>query len=223
MSLIVIEGLDGSGKGTQSQLLYTAMQQSGRPCRKISFPNYESPSSALVKMYLAGEFGKQADSVNAYAASTFYAVDRYASFKKDWEAEYNAGSLILADRYTTSNMVYQLTKLPRGEWEPFLAWLSDLEYQKMGLPRPDCVLYLDMPVEVSQQLLTGRYQGDSAKKDIHEANVGFLQQCRESALYAAQKFGWTVIPCAREGSPLPREEIARAVLQKLKEVGIFLC
>ena len=179
MSLIVIEGLDGSGKGTQSQLLYTAMQQSGRPCRKISFPNYESPSSALVKMYLAGEFGKQADSVNAYAASTFYAVDRYASFKKDWEPEYNAGSLILADRYTTSNMVYQLTKLPRGEWEPFLAWLSDLEYQKMGLPRPDCVLYLDMPVEVSQQLLTGRYQGDSAKKDIHEANVGFLQQCRE--------------------------------------------
>ena len=205
MSLIVLEGLDGSGKGTQASLLFSAWQQTGCACRRISFPDYESPACEPVKMYLRGEFGKDVDSVNAYAASTFYAVDRFASFKKEWGQAYQAGEWILADRYTTSNMIYQLTKLPRDQWDEFLNWLADLEYEKMQLPKPDGVYYLDMPVEVSQKLLLQRYAGDEKKKDIHEADVAFLHHCRESALYAAARFGWRVIPCANEGEPLARQ------------------
>ncbi len=221
MSLIVLEGLDGSGKGTQASLLFSAWQQTGCACRRISFPDYESPACAPVKMYLSGEFGTGVDSVNAYAASTFYAVDRFASFKKEWGKAYQAGEWILADRYTTSNMIYQLTKLPRDQWDEFLTWLADLEYEKMQLPKPDGVYYLDMPVEVSQNLLLQRYAGDETKKDIHEADVAFLHHCRESALYAAARFGWRVIPCAKDGAPLAREVIAKAVRKAMEQDGLW--
>ena len=216
MGLVVLEGLDGSGKGTQAQLLHRALENRGEPVRKVTFPDYSSPSSSLVKMYLNGEFGSDPEDVNAYAASAFYAVDRYASYKKDWGADYRQGTLILCDRYATSNLIYQLGKLPRTEWEAYLAWAQDLEYNKLGIPRPDLVVYLDMPVEVSQKLLLRRYHGDSGKKDIHESHLAFLRQCAECAAFAAQRLGWQVVPCARDGAPLPVEDIHQAVLRAVE-------
>ncbi len=175
MSLVVLEGLDGSGKGTQAKLLAQALAGRGVPLRPVTFPDYSSPSSSLVRMYLNGEFGSAPEDVNAYAASAFYAVDRFASFRKDWGGDYRQGKLILCDRYATSNMVYQMGKVPREEWDRYLAWVEDFEYQKLGIPRPDLVLYLDMPIEVSQKLLLERYHGDSGKKDIHESHLDFLR------------------------------------------------
>lgn len=212
MSLVVLEGLDGSGKGTQAKLLAEALVCRGVPLRPVTFPDYSSPSSSLVKMYLNGEFGAQPEDVNAYAASAFYAVDRFASFRKGWGGDYRQGKLILCDRYATSNMVYQMGKLPRAEWDGYLAWVEDFEYQKLGIPRPDLVLYLDMPIEVSQKLLLHRYQGDSGKKDIHESHLAFLRSCGECARYAGQRLGWKVVSCAKGGEPLPVEEIHRVVL-----------
>lgn len=212
MSLIVLEGLDGSGKGTQCKLLLQALRKRGVPCRKVDFPDYASPSSALVKMYLNGEFGGDPGAVNPYAAGTFYAVDRFASFEKSWRAAYEAGEVILADRYTTANYIYQMGKLPREQWEQYAAWVEDLEYGKLGLPRPDRVLYLEMPVEVSQELLSLRYRGDEEKKDIHEKHLDYLRLCRESADFAAGQLGWQRIDCARDGRPLSVEEIHQAVL-----------
>lgn len=210
-TLYVIEGLDGSGKATQTALLCDYLRSSGRNVRHVSFPNYDESSSALVKSYLAGEFGKSPDAVNAYAASSFYAVDRYAAYKKHWQRDYENGAVIVADRYTTSNAVYQMTKLPRGEWDAYLQWLEDYEYRLLALPAPDRVIFLDMPPEVSQRLLSGRYHGNESKKDIHEADAAFQRQCRESALYAGQRLGWRVIPCGENGQPRPAEAIARDV------------
>lgn len=213
MSLIVLEGLDGSGKGTQTALLAEALVKQGHALRQVTFPDYDSPSSALVQMYLKGEFGSNPEDVNAYAASAFYAVDRFASFRRDWKTDYDRGSVILCDRYTTSNMVYQMGKVPREEWDQYLCWMEDFEYGKLGLPRPDLVLYLDMPVEVSQKLLLQRYHGDSGKKDIHESHLEFLRSCGECARYAGEKLHWKVIPCSKEEEPLPVEEIHQAVLE----------
>lgn len=218
MSLIVLEGLDGSGKGTQTALLAEALVKQGHALRQVTFPDYDSPSSALVQMYLKGEFGSNPEDVNAYAASAFYAVDRFASFRRDWKTDYDRGSVILCDRYTTSNMVYQMGKVPRKEWDQYLCWMEDFEYGKLGLPRPDLVLYLDMPVEVSQKLLLQRYHGDSGKKDIHESHLEFLRSCGECARYAGEKLHWKVIPCSKEGEPLPVEEIHQAVLEAVMPV-----
>lgn len=216
MSLIVLEGLDGSGKGTQTALLSEALVKQGRPLRQVTFPDYDSPSSALVRMYLNGEFGSDPQDVNAYAASAFYAVDRFASFRRDWKTDYDRGSVILCDRYATSNLVYQMGKVPREEWNQYLNWVEDFEYGKLGLPKPDLVLYLDMPVEVSQKLLLQRYHGDSGKKDIHESHLEFLRSCGECARYAGERLHWKVIPCAKDGQPLPVEEIHQAVLEAVR-------
>ena len=162
---------------------------------------------ALVKMYLRGELG-QADEVNAYAASLFYTVDRYATFKKAYEADWKQGSSIIADRYTTSNMFHQCTKEPKENWDSYLNWLEDLEYEKVGLPRPTQVIYLDVEPEVSRALLSKRYEGDESKKDIHEANFAYLLRCREAALYAAEKFGWKVIACNKGSEMRSIEEIS---------------
>lgn len=193
--LIVIEGLDGSGKATQAGLLCQELSDRGYAVRKVSFPDYESNSSALVKMYLAGEFGTDPSDVNAYAASSFYAVDRCASFKKDWGKFYAEGGIIVADRYTTSNAVHQCSKLPKEQWDGYLNWLFSFEYDLMGIPEPDKVIFLRADVDVSQKLMSGRYHGDESKKDIHEKDVGYLRRSQEAAKYCAEKLGWTVVHC----------------------------
>lgn len=185
MSLIVLEGLDGSGKGTQFKLLCENLEKTGEQLCHVDFPDYKSNSSALVKMYLAGEFGDDPKSVNPYASCTFYAVDRFASYSSEWKSEYCKGKTIVANRYTCSNIVYQMSKLPKSEWETFIDWVEDLEYVKFKLPKPDKVIYLDVPIEISQKLMTGRYNGDETKKDIHENDIKFLSECRQSALFAA--------------------------------------
>lgn len=214
--LVVIEGLDGSGKSTQVALLKEYLTANGTPVRQIKLPDYDDPSSTLVKMYLGGDFGSQPEDVNVYAASSFYAVDRYASYRRHWQTDYEAGTLILADRYTTSNAVHQAVKLPEAEWKDYLQWLSDYEYQKLGIPRPDSVIFLDMPVEVSQKLMTARYGGEEGRKDVHEANVRYLHACRKAALFAAKELGWSVVTCAEGGSPLPIEQIHAEIIKKLK-------
>ena len=205
--LIVLEGLDGSGKSTQFERLDKLLDEKSVPHKSISFPDYDQPSSVLVKMYLAGEIGKSAGDVNAYAASSFYAVDRYASYKKFWEKDHKEGKLILAARYVTSNCIYQMTKLPKDKWDSYLDWLCNYEYELLELPRPDEVVFLDMPVEISQQLLSKRYDGDSGKKDIHESNVAFLKKCRDTALYSAEKLGWKVLPCSDGQKPFDIDAI----------------
>ena len=213
--LVVIDGLDGSGKSTQLARLNEYLSAAGVSYKQISFPDYAQPSSALVKMYLAGELGGSADAVNAYAASSFYAVDRYASYKRFWQADYEAGALIVAARYVTSNAIHQMAKLPPEEWDGYLAWLEDYEYRLLGLPRPDDVVFLDMPLDVAQTLLSARYEGDEKKKDIHERDSLYLRRCRQTALYAAERGGWQVIPCGQEGKPLPPEDITRALIAAL--------
>ena len=214
--LIVIDGLDGCGKSTQIDLVEKRLSNSGESVRKISFPDYESPSSALVKMYLNGEFSSDPNDVNAYAASSFYAVDRYASYMKYWKQDHLNGKMILAARYVSSNALHQMSKLDKGEWEKYLEWLYDYEYNKLGLPKADRVIFLDMPLEVSQKLLLERYSGDSAKKDIHEAHIGYLNKCREAALFACEKMGWEKVECSENGEPKALESITEAIIDKIR-------
>lgn len=212
-SLLVIEGLDGSGKATQAAELTAALARMGNRVRKISFPNYDNPSSTLVKLYLEGKIGTL-DTVNVYAASNFYSLDRYITYEQDWKRDYEDGDFVVADRYTTSNFCHQMSKLPQSEWEGYLHWLEDYEYRLLGLPRPELVLFLDMHPLASQRLLSQRYEGDESKKDLHEKNVAYLSRCRDAAHYAAKVCGWVVIPCNDENyQPYPVEEIAEAVLQ----------
>ena len=215
--LIIIEGLDGCGKSTQTALLEKYFEDNSVNFKKIKLPDYDSKSSTLVKMYLGGEFGKNADDVNAYAAGAFYAVDRFASYKLDWGKDYENGTLILADRYATSNSIYQMEKIDEDKWDEYLHWSADFEYNKIGIPKPDLVIFLDMPVDVSQKLMTSRYNGDEGKKDVHEANVDFLNNCRKSALYTAKKQGWAVVSCSDGVNPLPIEEIHNTILDFVKK------
>ena len=215
---IVFEGLDGSGKATQAKAFFDSISEKGIKAKKISFPDYNSQSSALVKMYLAGEVGSL-DEVNVYAASNFYSLDRYISYMREWKENYLGGEVIIADRYTTSNICHQMSKLPKEEWAGYIEWLEHYEYVMLGLPKPDVVVYLDMPPEASQKLMTERYKGDESKKDIHESNMKYLLKCRESALFAAEKLGWQVICCADENNdPLSIEAIAKMTLQKAEKM-----
>lgn len=212
-----MEGLDGSGKSTQTALLEDYLKSRDVNYKKIKLPDYESKSSTLVNMYLGGEFGSDANAVNPYAAGAFYAVDRFASFMLRWKNDYENGILILADRYATSNSIYQMEKLDKSQWDEYLDWSADFEYNKIGIPKPDLVIYLDMPIEISQKLMTKRYDGNEDKKDVHEANVEFLQKCRTSALYAAKKQGWKVVECSDGVNPLSIEEIHRRIKQIVDE------
>ncbi|MGM9614333.1 MAG: dTMP kinase [Oscillospiraceae bacterium] len=212
--LIVIEGLDGSGKATQAELLCEGLRKPGVKVRKVSFPDYDSDSSALVKMYLSGQFGSNPSDVNAYAASSFYAVDRYASFKRDWNDDYENG-VIVADRYTTSNAIHQCSKLPREQWDEYLDWLFDFEYQKLGIPSPTMVLYLKVDPAVSQRLMTERYIGDESKKDIHEKDVAYLKHCQEAAAHCAEKLGWKSIECTCHGEMRMIEDISKEIMIKI--------
>ena len=205
--LIVLEGLDGSGKATQAKLLEAHLKEQGFSVREITFPNYESDSSALVKMYLAGQFGQHPDDVNAYAASSFYAVDRYASYKKDWGSFYENGGIVIADRYTTSNAVHQASKEPEDRRQEFLKWLYDFEYDRLGLPRPDLTLYLDVPTDFTEQLLRHREQDTHTTADIHERNSAYLASCRRTGRAAAEYYGWTIISCTENGKMRSIEDI----------------
>ena len=196
--LIVIEGLDGSGKATQAGLLAESLTAAGTPVRRISFPDYAHKSSIPVQMYLNGEIGSL-EEVNVYAASTFYSIDRYISYQTDWSRDCKEGRLILADRYTTSNACHQMVKLPQKEWDGYLDWLADLEYTRMGLPEPGLVIYLDMDPNTSRRLLEKRYGG----------------ACRGAALYAAEHWGWKVIRCCDGSDPYPPEQIHQAVLAEV--------
>lgn len=199
MKLIVIDGVDSSGKETHTKYIYDLLSNNIDNVSKISFPDYESPSSSLVKMYLGGEFGNSPDSVNAYAASTFYAVDRYASFKKDWGKDFKTkDGIIVADRYVTSNMIHQAAKISDAcEKEKFLEWLYDLEYKKLGLPEPDLVIFLNMPVWAAMQLMENRKNKitNDDKKDIHENNIEYLEKSYNNAMSIAKKYGWTIVNC----------------------------
>ena len=217
--LIIFEGLDGSGKGTQTNLLCQALRAKGEEPMQITFPDYESDSSALVKMYLSGQFGQKPDDVNAYASSTFYAVDRFASYKTRWGDFYRRGGLVVSDRYTTSNAVHQCSKLPPMHWDGFLEWLFDFEYKKMGIPAPDAVVYLSVEVEVSQRLIAERYHGDTNKMDIQEKDIEYLARSRAAAEYCARKLGWERIVCTKEenGQRVMRsaDEIHAEVMDRL--------
>ncbi len=217
VSMIVIDGLDGSGKTTQFDIIKEKLSEK-YTVKAISFPDYANPSSSLVKMYLGGEIAPNASDINAYAASSFYAVDRYANYKMSWEKNYRDGELIFASRYVSSNAIHQMVKLPESEWDSYLGWLSDYEYGKLGLPEADIVIFLDMPVEISQKLMSGRYNGDETKKDIHEANVAYLHSCRRSALYAAKKLGWKVVECSDGENALPIESVTEKIIKVINEV-----
>lgn len=200
--LIVFEGTDGSGKSTQFARLCERVSAMGKEYQKLTFPQYSEPSSALIRMYLGGEFGEKPGDVNPYAASAFYAVDRYASLKKVWGEYYENGGLILTDRYTTSNAVHQTVKCAQQEREEFLRWLDDFEHNKLGLPRPDMVIYLDVPTEATVRLLRSRESQTNTQADIHEKDTVYLAACRECAGQAADILGWKRIRCLDESGTL---------------------
>ncbi len=219
--LIVIEGTDGSGKSTQFQLLTQRLERENRAFQKLVFPQYAEPSSALIRMYLGGEFGSKPSDVNAYAASAFYAVDRYASFKKVWGDWYDNGGLILSDRYTTSNAVHQASKEPEDRQGAFLQWLYDFEYTKLGLPAPDLVIYLDVPTDFTEAMMRRREADTHTSADIHEQDMQYLATCRRTGRKAAEFYNWTLISCVRDGQMRSiediHEEIYRHVAERLEE------
>ena len=214
--LIVIEGTDGSGKSTQFKLLTQRLTREGRDFRQIVFPQYSEPSSALIRMYLGGEFGQRPGDVNAYAASAFYAVDRYASFKKVWGNYYNGGGLVISDRYTTSNAVHQASKEPPENRQRFLKWLYEFEYDHLGIPRPDLTLYLDVPTDFTEKLLRAREQDTHTKADIHEKDTQYLATCRRMGAFAADYYGWTVISCVRDGKMRSMEDIHEEIYRHVR-------
>ena len=211
--LIVFEGTDGSGKATQTAMLCQRLEREGIPYRTLTFPRYGKPSAAMVEEYLQGNLGKKPSDVNAYAASMFYAMDRYASYKQDWRDFFEAGGLIVADRYTTSNAVHQASKLPEDERKVFLDWLFDLEYRLLELPAPDLVFYLDMPTEVTEKLMRRREQAEGSCADIHEKDAAYLRACRDNARAIANDCGWRVVNCARDGEPRSVEDIHGEVFE----------
>ena len=215
--LIVLEGIDGSGKSSQYKRLCERMENDAIAYNHIVFPRYNKESSALIRMYLAGDFGAHPDDVNPYAASSFYAVDRYASYKTKWGSFYEAGGIVIADRYTTSNAVHQCSKLPPEQWDDFLRWAFDYEYRLLGLPAPDAVVYLQVDPAVSQKLMTGRYHGDESRKDVHEKDIEYLARSRRAAEYCAAHLGWATVHCTENGAMRTIEEIqaeVRALAEK---------
>ena len=209
--LIVIEGTDGSGKSTQFRLLTQRLENENIAFQKLVFPQYSEPSSALIRMYLGGEFGSKPTDVNAYAASTFYAVDRYASYKKVWGNWYEQGGLVVSDRYTTSNSVHQASKEPADRQPAFLKWLYELEYDRLGLPKPDLVIYLDVPTNFTEQMMRRREADTNTTADIHEQDLDYLATCRRTGRAAAEYYGWTVIQCVRDGRMRSIEDIHQEI------------
>ncbi len=203
--LIVLEGTDASGKSTQFQKLCEALDGKGIAYRTLTFPRYQEDSSLFLRMYLKGEFGDKPDDVSAYTASTFFALDRYVSYKKDWQEYYENGGLILADRYTTSNAVHQASKLEGEERDRYLDWMFDYEYRIMELPAPDEVWFLDMPTEAVEDLLIHR---TGKTMDIHEKDLPYLKRCYDTATVLANRFGWHRIRCVKDGKIRSIEDIS---------------
>ncbi|SHI02262.1 dTMP kinase [Clostridium grantii] len=219
--LIIIEATDGAGKKTQSDKLYNRLRKEGHNIKKIEFPNYNSKSSELVKMYLNGDFGDKPGDVNAYVASTFYAADRFASYKKEWKEFYENGGIILADRYTTANMVHQASKMDaKEEKDKFLKWLWDFEFIKFGLPVPDCVFFLNMPPEHANKLMKNRKNkiNGQEEKDIHEKDKGYLIKSYETACYVANKYNWVKIDCISNNKINTIEKIHEQIYREIKNV-----
>jgi len=217
--LIVIEsGTDASGKATQTGKLYNHLTAEDIPVYKVEYPNYKSESSALIKMYLNGEFGEKAEDINPWAISTFYSVDRYASFQKEWKELYKNGRLIIADRYTTSNMIHQGAKCNNIEGrEEYLEWLCDLEFKRFKLPVPDCVIFLKMPPEFSNKLIAKRSLKQKQGRDIHELNYNYQIKSYKTACWLAEKYNWNVINCVEEGKLKTVEEIHEEIYKVVKE------
>ena len=219
--LIVIEGTDGSGKSTQFKLLTERVAREGHEFQQLVFPQYQEESSALIRMYLGGQFGTKPSDVNAYAASAFYAVDRYASYKKVWGQWYENGGLVLSDRYATSNAVHQASKEPEEKQAEFLQWLYEFEYEKLGLPAPDLVIYLDVPTDFTEKMMRSREAATNTHADIHEQDLDYLATCRRTGKAAARFYNWTVIDCVRDGAMRSiediHEEIYRHVLNCLED------
>jgi len=213
--LIVIEsGTDASGKTTQFKKLFKRLAKEGYNPVKVDFPDYKAPSSSLVKMYLRGEFGRNPREINPYAASTFYAVDRFASFHKKWKELYNQGTLILADRYTTSNLIHQASKInDNNEKLRFLEWLWDLEFHKFQLPEPDLVVFLDVPPLYTQEILEKRKE-----KDIHELDLDYLRETYHNACWLADRYGWARVNCIRGGKLKPINEIHEDVFAVVSKI-----
>ena len=214
--LIVIEGTDGSGKSTQFKLLSQHLADDGVAFKHIVFPRYSEESSALIRMYLGGQFGDKPSDVNAYTASAFFAVDRFASYKMDWGKWYEDGGVVLSDRYTTSNAVHQASKEPEEKQGDFLGWLYDFEYDKLGLPRPDLTIYLDVPTDFTEKLLRHREADTNTKADIHEKDMQYLATCRNTGRKAAAYYGWTVIQCVRDGQMRSIEDIHDEIYRHVK-------
>ena len=216
---IAIDGLDGSGKGTQSELLVKRLGSEGKRVRVLSFPVYESDSSIFVRMYLEGKLGSKPSDTNAYAASMFFAADRYVSYKTDWKKDIDdPDTIVVANRYTTANAVHQLSKLPKDEWEGFLAWLWDFEFNKLGLPEPDLVLYLELPPKLSLSLVRSRSDSTGQKMDIHELDTAYMDKCYEAALYSCRSLGWKQIKCYNGDVIRTREDIAEEIYKEAKGI-----
>ncbi len=217
-TLIAIDGLDGSGKETQTRILVDRLKIDGYAVRTLSFPMYDNDSSTLVRMYLDGKLGSRPSDTNAYAASTFFACDRYASYKSDWKADYDRlNKVIVANRYSSANAVHQLSKLPRSEWDGFLNWLWDFEFIKLGLPSPDVVIYLELPPELSLELVRRRSEETGRTLDIHEKDTAYMARCYEAACYAGEKLGWERIKCYNEDGIRPRDAIASEIAERVAE------
>jgi len=216
--LIAFDGLDGSGKNTQTHLLTDYLEKQGIPYRYVTFPTYDDTYSFFVNKYLSGEFGENPDDINGYAASAFFAADRYLSFIMDWKKDYDEGKIIIANRYTTANAVHQCSKIPKEKRDGFLEWLFDYEWKKLGLPTPDKVIYLCQPPEVSFSLIQKRCDETGAKKDIHEKDADHLYKSYEAALYVSEKYGWDRIDVSDGVSLRTREDIHREVIQKVSDL-----
>jgi len=219
--LVVIEGVDASGKQTQTEKLYDNIASMGVEVEKICFPNYDSETSSLVKMYLGGDFGTNAKEVNPYMASAFFAVDRVGSLKCVWKDKLENAGVVIADRYVTSNMIHQASKIDDdAQKDKFLDWVYDFEYNKLELPKPDLVIFLDMPVEYAKQLMENRRNkiNDSEVKDIHEADTQYLTRSYNNAVGVAEKYGWHRISCVKDGSIRTIEDISEEIFEVFKTI-----
>lgn len=220
-TFIAIDGLDASGKKTQTELLIKYLENKGVPYRYLSFPTYDKDYSRFVDMYLTGLFGDDPESVNAYAASSFFAMDRYASFMLDWKKDYDEGKIIIANRYTTANAVHQLSKLPENEYDSFVDWLYDYEFVKLGLPKPDEVIYLSLPPEMSVRLIEKRCAQTGAQKDIHEKSVTHLENSYKAVRFSSKKLGWHTIDCTDGEQIRTIEDIHNEIVCYLTDKGVF--